>query len=386
MKVLTLVGLASLLVSHALAACSGMNVADSGTCPTMQCQAINNNFSNPTVLASAESYSATPNSNATFVSEQTPDFAAVDRENLVLSLRRSASANTASYVGSTVYFTRWIHYGVITAMIKSGSTTAGVVSSFQLQDDSGSSIDFDWVGISTNRVQANYYTNSQVQLSGAVAPILAANPINTFVEYKIVWLPDSLTWYANGFAVRSVKRKDTWAEGEQKYNYPSKPARLSFSIWDASKSINPSMTQSWAGTIQSTSPQFDMVIKSVTVNCYNNGTGLTNTPHNSNALASGSVALSNQQQGASLVASSKTVSANNGLANFGQSSEEDDDRDSLEDEHSSLLTKSAAPADDLSKWLAGLNASTTSASWRVQSCGRVVSLLIACSVAFVSSI
>ncbi|KAJ2864878.1 putative glycosidase CRH2, partial [Coemansia asiatica] len=250
MKPAVLLGIAPLFASHALAACSGMNTADQGSCPSDQCSALNEQFSSSSVLVSLSNYNLNSDTNATFVSEQSPDLAAIKDGNLVLSLKQSSSS-AGTFAGATAYFTRWIHYGTVTARIKSGSTAAGVISSLQLQDDAGSSIDFDWVGLSSNRAQANFYTDNQVQLSQASAPVLSVDPTKSFVEYRIVWLPDSLTWYANGFAVRTVRREETWAEGEQKFHYPDKPARLSFSIWQSSTSINPAMTEQWAGSFGS---------------------------------------------------------------------------------------------------------------------------------------
>ncbi|KAJ2724653.1 (ABC) transporter [Coemansia sp. Benny D115] len=372
MKQLALLGIAPLLFGHALAACSGMNAADKGACPVAQCVATAEDFSSPAALVAAADYSAAANSDANFVSEQSPDLAAVSSGGLLLSLKRSASG----YDGATAYFTRWIHYGTITARIRSGSTAPGVVSSFQLQSEDGASIDFDWVGVSSNRAQANYYTNNQMMLSQVAAPVMTVNPTTSYIEYRIVWLPDSITWYANGFAVRTVNRRETWAEGEQAFRFPSKPARLSFSIWNAGQSINPDATQSWAGTLQpsAANTRFDMVIKSVSVECYTNGTALTNNAHSSNSLKTDTQDSSiSDVPNISLVASAKSV-VNNELANFGLAL----DNNNLEsDSESSLLASSSAtPTDDLSKWLAGFAAQTTSAAGRNMASAGISGALI----------
>ncbi|KAJ2776499.1 putative glycosidase CRH2, partial [Coemansia interrupta] len=370
MRPVLLLGAAPLFVSHALAACSGMNTADQGTCPANTCRTLTEDFSSSSVLVPASSYAAASSSNVTFVSEQTPDLASVQDGNLVLSLKRSGTGSAATYIGTTVYFTRSMQYGTVTARIQSGSTAAGVISSLQLQDDSGSSIDLDWVGISSNRVQANYYTNNQLQLSQAAASIISVDPTRTFVEYKIVWLPDTLTWYANGFAVRTVKRQETWVEGEQRFNYPSRPARLSFSIWDSSKSINPGLTQQWAGSLQpqSSDASFEMLVKSVTVQCYSNSTGTVNTAHSANTLDIDTSTTDQQQeqnkQQSSLSGSTKSATDVD-LTNFGLTSI--DDNGSSSDESSSpSLGSSDAHTDDLSKWLAGLNSPLSSSSWQTR--------------------
>ncbi|KAJ2899798.1 putative glycosidase CRH2 [Coemansia aciculifera] len=348
MKVPVLVGAASLLLGHALGACTGMNAADRGMCPTDQCLALNEDFSLASALGNVAS------SNATFISEQQPDNASVNDGSLTLLLKQ------------------WIHYGTITALVRSGSTAPGVVSSLQLQDSVGSSIDMDWVGISSNRVQANYYTYSQLELSQAVAPILPTDPTQEFIEYKIVWLPNSLTWYANGLAVRTVNRRDTWAEGEQRFHYPDQPARLSFSIWDSADSINPGLTQAWAGVMQpySAGTQFAMSVTSVSVQCYSNAS--LPVPHDTNPAAS---ALSSPSPSPNTATAS--ISSTD-LSNFGLGSEQI----SSAGNSGSLEATSSTP-DDLSKWLAGI---TSSASQPNQSLGTIAYICIALGIAVFSSL
>ncbi|KAJ2320152.1 putative glycosidase CRH2 [Coemansia sp. RSA 2704] len=333
MKTPALLAAAPLFIVHALGACTGMNAADAGACPAEQCLDIDENFTSSSAL------SANSGADATFVSEQSPNHASISSDNLVLSLVKSGSG----YEGSTVYSSRWIQYGTVSASVRSGSTAPGVVSSIQLQSEDGSSIDLDWVGASSNRVQANYYTYNQMDLSSAVAPILTTNPASSFIEYKIVWLPDSLTWYANGLAVRTVNRRDTWSEGDQRYNFPSNPARLSFAIWDSSTSANSALTQEWAGTLQSDEPEFTMTVASVSVECYTNSTSQNAHSPNSDETASSMMAMRESDPNASRSASKDD------LSDFGL--------DSMATKTSS--THSSSPTqddggDDLSKWLAGI--------------------------------
>ncbi|KAJ2658401.1 putative glycosidase CRH2 [Coemansia sp. RSA 1199] len=364
MRTPALLAVAPLFVAHALGACTGLNAADQGVCPAEQCLELDESFTSSSVLVAAADLSTGSGSKATFVSEQDPNNAAISSGNLVLSLVKS----DGGYAGSTAYFTRWIHYGTVTAVVRSGSTTPGVVSSFQLQSDDGSSIDLDWVGASSNRVQANYYTNGQIDLTKAAAPILTADPTSSFIVYKIVWLPDSLTWYANGLAVRTVNRRDTWAEGEQRFDYPDKPARLSFAIWDASSSVNSALTQEWAGSMQTNESKFSMAIKSVTVQCYSNST-LQNA-HGSNDDNASSAA----EQQESDAEPSESLSKEN-LSDFGLDREESRTTTILSSSTSSMNSNE----DDLSKWLA--NFTTSAASKQLHSFGVISSLLIAAGLA-----
>ncbi|KAJ2078039.1 putative glycosidase CRH2 [Coemansia sp. RSA 988] len=364
MGILALLTVAPLLVAHALGACTGMNTADKGTCPTDQCQALDTDFGGPSVLAAV----AADNSGAKFVSAQEPNHASIDSKSLVLSL---AKASNGGYEGSTVYFTKWIHYGTITAVVRSGSTSPGVISSFQLQSDDGSSIDMDWVGASSNRVQANFYTGSQLELSQAVASILSVDPTSSSIEYKIVWLPDSLTWYANGLAVRTVNRQSTWAEGEQRFNYPDQPARLSFSIWDSSASVNPALTQEWAGVMKTDGSEFSMAVESVSVDCYSNTTSHSSLPPSGNPSADSEPRLS--------VSGPSAPAEKNDLSNFGL-----DPYNSETTSEFSTVTSSSESEDDLSKWLAGIN--TSSASRTLGSAKFNFALLTAIGIAMFSGV
>ncbi|KAJ1735266.1 (ABC) transporter [Coemansia biformis] len=284
---------------------------------------------------------AGPGTNATFVTEAGAGSASRESGRLLLSLVKSA--NSTGYVGTTVYFTRWIHYGVVSAMIRSGSTAPGVISSFQLQSADGSSIDMDWVGASSNRVQANFYTRNQLDLAQAAAPVLAASPASSFIEYKIAWLPDSLTWYANGLAVRTVRRQDTWAEGEQRFNFPSSPARLSFAIWDASVSTDPGRMQKWAGAMQAGESSFTMAVESVSVQCYADTAAEAGHPPHGGGVAWPTA--SGQRSGE---AAPPAVTHGSELGNFGLVSKAFD----ADAGTSGAANAVPPPDDDVSKWLA----------------------------------
>ncbi|KAI8318859.1 concanavalin A-like lectin/glucanase [Martensiomyces pterosporus] len=278
----------------------------------------------------------------------------------------------------------WINYGTITATIKSGSTVPGVVSSLHLQDSKGSSLNMDWVGLSSNRVQTYTYTNGQVQLSQAIAPILAVNATSTFVKYKIVWLPDSISWYANGLAIRTLYRKDTWSEGEQRFNYPSNAARLSFSIWDSSKSINPPMTQSWAGSISSAYPdgtKFDMQVQSVSIDCYSNSTannqGSIPVLHGTSNTTSASASPQKPQSSSVPAPAASYDLSNFGLAPSAASSK------SEKSSSSAPTARDSGGGDDVSKYLAANSRNAASLS---RGAGLLTSSLAVFAVVVISSI
>ncbi|KAJ1950954.1 putative glycosidase CRH2, partial [Linderina pennispora] len=216
----------------------------------------------------------------------------------------------------------------------SGSTAPGVVTSMQLQDDSGGSISLDFVGSTTNRVQANYYVDGQVDLGNPVSSVVSSDPVSNYNEYRILWQPDSISWYVNGAVIRTVHRADTWAEGLRKFTFPQKAARLSFSIWDASGSTNPYLTTAWAGSIPSskTGAQFTAYIKSVSIKCYSNS---TSTSTSSSPLGNTAHQNSNHKQSSanasSVVPASASDSDDDDLSDFGRG----DSNSSLENQSSS---------------------------------------------------
>jgi len=53
-----------------------------------------------------------------------------------------------------------------------------------------------------------------------------------FVTYGIDWTADSITWYANGNAVRTLNREDT-KDDSGDYLYPTDSSQLQLSVWDA---------------------------------------------------------------------------------------------------------------------------------------------------------
>ncbi|KAJ2717276.1 putative glycosidase CRH2 [Coemansia spiralis] len=371
MRAAALLALATLPAAHVLGACIGMNAADEGTCPAGRCVSVAVSFRNPSSLAAVASHPADQAANATFVAAAGMGRASRESGRLTLSLEKPA--NGTGYVGTTVYFSRWIHYGVVSAMIRSGSTAPGVVSSFQLQSADGSSIDMDWVGASSDRVQANYYTRNQIDLARAAAPVLAANPTSSFIEYKIVWLPDALTWYANGLAVRTVRRQDTWSEGEQAFNFPSSPARLSFAIWDASTAADPGRMQQWAGARRpGDETRFTMAIESVSVQCYAN---LVADAHRPPHRGEDAPPAASAQRLADTAPSTSAPTSD--LGSFGLTSKE---------AAGDASAGTAAPAspqlgDDVSKWLASMQLSH--GSRRPAGVGAVGAALVAGSLAAV---
>lgn len=102
---------------------------------------------------------------ADWTSDFTPDNSATDGNTLLLNMKLNTTKKNefGKYqgFGATVSSTRWMLYGTVSARIKSGSSSLGVVSSFVVSNNTastiGDEIDLEWVGLNTNEVQTNYY-------------------------------------------------------------------------------------------------------------------------------------------------------------------------------------------------------------------------------------
>ncbi|KAI8597420.1 concanavalin A-like lectin/glucanase domain-containing protein, partial [Dissophora ornata] len=170
-------------------------------------------------------------------------------------------------LGSVVSTTRFMQYGKVTARIKTGSTSPGVVSAFIIRnEDPGDEIDFEIVGRDPTGAQTNFYYQtppgmeaSMIDYSNSRKEPLNTNTALDFHEYEIEWMPDYLLWKVDGRVVRSVLRNETkddvdalgapvidQATGQHVKRYPSTPARIQFGIWDGGQGSQG--TASWAGT------------------------------------------------------------------------------------------------------------------------------------------
>ncbi|CAG8475905.1 2963_t:CDS:2, partial [Acaulospora colombiana] len=88
----------------------------------------------------------------------------------------------------------WMQYGVVSARIKTGSTSLGVVSSFVISNNTietyGDEIDYEWVGLNRNEVQSNYYWNGTLNFTNGMHHSLAFDTTQDFHVYTVDWKPD----------------------------------------------------------------------------------------------------------------------------------------------------------------------------------------------------
>lgn len=165
-------------------------------------------------------------------------------------------------LGSVVSTTRFMQYGKVTARIKTGSASPGVVSAFIVRNEEpGDEIDFEIVGRDPTEAQTNFYYRTPpymatdlIDYSNAGKTPLGLNTALDFHEYEIEWMPDHISWKVDGRLVRSVYRNQTKDDdacvdpstGLKIKKFPSTPARIQFGIWDGGQGSNG--TAIWAGT------------------------------------------------------------------------------------------------------------------------------------------
>ncbi|KAJ9071037.1 putative glycosidase CRH2 [Entomophthora muscae] len=168
--------------------------------------------------------------------------------------------------GTTIHSTRYMHYGRVSAKIKT-SRTGGVVSSFILMAKDKDEIDFEWVGNKQTETQTNWYSKGRFPIwpktNGENYP--TRNTHSRFRKYTIDWSPKRIKWFIDGKVVRTLPKTD--------HRYPTSPARFSFGIWDGGSGAEG--TRQWAGGyVNWKAPDikrqgyFDVQVKDIQVKCY----------------------------------------------------------------------------------------------------------------------
>ncbi|KAJ1937447.1 putative glycosidase CRH2, partial [Linderina pennispora] len=228
--------------------------------------------------------------------------------------------------GATVINTRAIQYGTVTAVMKSGSASGGVVSSFIIRNDKvGDEIDFEFVGADKATVQSNYYWHDNLDYTKMVKSPVLSDTTSNYHTYQIVWTPDQIQWGVNGNIFRTVKRADTWNAATNSFQYPDSESYVSFSIWDGGSGAKG--TSDWAGgAIQWGGSPFVMGVKSLTIDCFFNGNETTYKPPR--AATSDSA---EESESATKSASKTKTKAKSKTASGSKSSEAESATDDVED-------------------------------------------------------
>ncbi|KAJ7163916.1 concanavalin A-like lectin/glucanase domain-containing protein [Mycena crocata] len=169
--------------------------------------------------------------------------------------------------------TRFVHYGTITATMKTGRWN-GVVAGFVTMSNIRDEIDWEFPGAATAEGQTNYFWQGLVTTPnhGGVSKGLS-DTYKNYHDYTIVWSPDSLVFQIDKKTVRTIKRTDTIVDGVSRF--PNTPSRIQFSLWPAGTSASAPGTIQWAGGLidwndkdyAAAGGHFTAHVKSVAVTC-----------------------------------------------------------------------------------------------------------------------
>ncbi|KAH9933791.1 concanavalin A-like lectin/glucanase domain-containing protein [Fomitopsis serialis] len=149
--------------------------------------------------------------------------------------------------GTLLTSTRYVHYGQITARMKTGRW-GGVVTAFITMSDIKDEIDWEWPGNQTTEGQTNYFWQGFVptQTAGQTTGNLT-DTYSNYHDYTLDWQQDSLTWLVDGNVVRTLTRAEATDNSTGLSRFPSTPSRIEFSLWPAGISSEPQGTVQWAG-------------------------------------------------------------------------------------------------------------------------------------------
>ncbi|KAJ7665972.1 glycoside hydrolase family 16 protein [Mycena polygramma] len=174
--------------------------------------------------------------------------------------------------GTRISSTRYLHYGTVTATMKTGRW-AGIVTAFITMSDVKDEIDWEFPGNTTTEGQSNYFWQGVITQPnhGNVSTGLT-DTFENYHDYTIDWQPDALNFLIDGKNVRTLKKSDTMVNGVAEY--PTTPARIQLSLWPAGTASSSAGTVEWSGGLINyndpdyvSAGHFYTLIKSVNVTC-----------------------------------------------------------------------------------------------------------------------
>lgn len=174
--------------------------------------------------------------------------------------------------GTRLSSTRFIHYGTITARVKTGRWQ-GVVSAFITMSNVKDEIDWEWPGGNITQAQTNYFWQGVrgATSNGKTVDGLSDTYAN-YHDYTIDWQPDKLTFSIDGNPVQTINQADTVTGGVS--HYPNTPSRIQLSLWPAGINTSAPGTIQWAGGMINwqdpdyiASGHFFMRFNKITVKC-----------------------------------------------------------------------------------------------------------------------
>lgn len=169
--------------------------------------------------------------------------------------------------GTRISSTRYVHYGTITARLKTGRW-AGVVTAFITMSDAKDEIDWEFPGNNITEAQTNLYWLGVPNYNNGKTIDGLTDTFANYHDYTIDWQQDTLRFLIDNKEVRSVAKADL------KDAYPSTPSRVQLSLWPAGINSSAPGTVQWSGGMinwndpdYAQAGHFYTIIQSVSINC-----------------------------------------------------------------------------------------------------------------------
>lgn len=155
---------------------------------------------------------------------------------LSLSARKQRT-RISSYTSAEFQLAGFYGYGRYEVVMQAAEAE-GVVSTFFVysgpdMDDPHDEIDVELLGRSPRRVQLNHFGDSQKDPGDIQVWFDTTRGLHL---YAFEWLPDSITWYADGIQIRRITSKTSSAP------LPRTTGRVMMSVWAANR-----LSALWAG-------------------------------------------------------------------------------------------------------------------------------------------
>lgn len=166
-----------------------------------------------------------------------PENARFADDGLQLSSKK-AKTKVSNYVSAEFQAVGFYGYGRYEVVMQAAKAP-GVVSSFFVysgpdMNDPHDEVDFEFLGRSPRRVQLNYFGRGQKDPADTQLWFDATEGEHI---YAFEWLPESITWYADGIQLRRVTAATARAP------LPRTTGRVMASVWAANR-----QAEAWVGT------------------------------------------------------------------------------------------------------------------------------------------
>ncbi|KAF8137604.1 glycoside hydrolase family 16 protein [Boletus edulis] len=248
-------------------------------------------------------------SNATYYNGNASEYDWVLEQGSILNTTSDGEAAIALTLteqggGTLLSSTRYVHYGRITARLKTGRW-AGVVTAFITMSSIKDELDWEFPGNNTSQGQTNYFWEGVIPtVSKGAVETGFTDTYDNWHDYTIDWQPDSLTFLVDGNVTRTILAAHCVNSATGVTEFPNTPSRIQLSIWPAGITSEPEGTVRWAGgMIQWNDPDyvsaghFYALFQSVSVECNDTttpGPGITSYVYGQNStLDTPSIAFSN---------------------------------------------------------------------------------------------